>query len=415
MSHLEINAQLVGAQYDFYHDDKTRFLHLSGGFGSGKSTVLVHKLLKLSMLNAPYDGGLVVPTFADFKNDVLPIMEGILDDNGIDYTYHGTDHKFQFPWSKGFLRVFSADKKIRGMNVAYIGVNELCLISLERYLEAIGRVRIKGAPFPQVVSSSTPEGIASPYYNKFVEAPMANSKILYMNTMENAHNLDPHYIQSLRDTYPQQLIDAYLNGLWVSLSGARFYYAYESSRNDKVNEPNWDEQFYCAMDQNVDPFCASIWQRHGNKFIGIEEIMLSGGAGYRVENMTAALKARGYNGNNTIICPDPTAKNRSVNGAPVREILEREGFSVVMRNVAPRFRERNINMNKHFERGLIEVNPKMVGVKKDLIAVEMDPVNFEKSKKNQSLTHFSDGLDYLIDCYSPFNGHKQGAEVRKLR
>lgn len=416
MSLLEINAQLVGAQYDFYHDDTTRFLHLSGGYGSGKTTVLAHKLLKLSILNAPYDGGLVVPTFADFKNDFLPVIEGILEDNGIDFEYHGTDHKFKFPWSKGFLRVFTADKKIRGMNVAFIGVNELCLISKERYLEAIGRVRIKQAKFPQVVSSSTPEGYASPYYNIFVENPWRGSKILYMNTMENAHNLDPNYIQSLKDSYPKQLIDAYLHGLWVSLSGNRFYYAYSPDANDKINEPDWDNQFYCAMDQNVDPFCASIWQRVGNKFLGIEEIKLSGGDGFRVENMTSALKARGYTGRNTIICPDPTAKNRSVNGAPVREILEREGYQVIMRNVAPRFRERNINMNKHFEKKLIEINPKtMTGLKKDLIAVEMDQVNFEKSKKNQELTHFSDGLDYFIDCYSPFNSHRTSNSVSKIR
>lgn len=416
MSLLEINAKLVGAQYDFYHDDETRFLHLSGGYGSGKTTVLAHKLLKLSILNAPYDGGLVVPTFADFKNDFLPVMEGILNDNGIDFEYHGTDHKFKFPWSKGFLRVFTADKKIRGMNVAYIGINELCLISKDRYLEAIGRVRIKQAKFPQVVSSSTPEGYASPYYSIFVENPWKGSKILYMNTMENEHNLDPNYIQSLRNSYPKQLIDSYLHGLWVSLSGNRFYYAYDPTKNDKINAPDYSDQFYCAMDQNVDPFCSSIWQRAGNKFIGIEEIKLSGGDGFRVENMTAALKARGYTGRNTIICPDPTAKNRSVNGAPVREILEREGYQVIMRNVAPRFRERNINMNKHFEKGLIEINPKtMIGLKKDLIAVEMDQVNFEKVKTNHDLTHFSDGLDYLVDVYSPFNSHKQTVDVRKVR
>lgn len=416
MSHLQIDAQLVGAQYDFYHDDETRFLHLSGGYGSGKTTVLAHKLLKLSMLNAPYDGGLVVPTFADFKNDFLPVMEGILESNGIDFDFHGTDHKFKFPWSKGYLRVFSADKKIRGMNVAYMGVNELCLISKERYLEAIGRVRIKQSKHPQIVSSSTPEGYASPYYNIFVENPWKNSKILYMNTMENAHNLDSNYIQSLKDTYPKQLIDAYLHGLWVSLSGNRFYYAYSPENNDKVTEPNWDEQFYCAMDQNVDPFCASIWQRNGAKYIGIEEIKLSGGDGFRIENMTAALKARGYNGKNTIICPDPTAKNRSVNGAPVREILELAGFKVIMRNIAPRFRERSMNMNRHLERGLIEINPKtMPGLKKDLISVEMDQATFEKSKKNKDLTHFSDGLDYLIDVYSPFSGHKETVKMMTIR
>lgn len=416
MNHLQIKAQLVGAQYDFYYDDITRFLHLSGGYGSGKSTALVHKLIKLSMINAPFDGGLVVPTFADFKNDVLPIMENIFYENDITFKYHGTDHKFQFPWSKGYLRVFSADKKLRGPNLAYVGINELCLIPVERYLEAIGRVRIREAPFPQVVSSSTPEGIGSPYYTKFVENPMKNSKILYMNTMENSHNLDPNYIQSLFDTYPKQLIDAYLHGLWVSLSGNRFYYSYTPEKNDRSHEPNPNMLFHIGIDFNVAFLCASVWQDYGNKLVCVDEVVLKDGDGFKTENLVTALKIRGYNGNNSICYPDPASRARSTRGDPDAETLKRAGYEVRMRNVAPRFRERQINVNNLMEKGLIEINPKRCQhLKKDLISVESDPVTMEKNKKNPQLTHMSDGMDYLVDILRPFNAHKSVIKADRIR
>lgn len=416
MNHLEINAELVGAQYDFYYDDTTRFLHLSGGYGAGKSTALVYKLLKLSMLNAPYDGGLVVPTFSDFKNDVLPIIESILDDNGIDYTYHGTDHKFQFPWSKGYLRVFSADKQIRGPNLSYIGLNELCLIKLERYLEAIARVRIKGAPYPQIVSSSTPEGVGSPYYDKFVERPMKNSRILYMNTMENAHNLDANYIQSLRDTYPKQLIDAYLNGLWVSLSSNRFYYSYQPDKNDHKNVRNDDLEYHIGIDFNVSFMASTIWQDLGNKLVCVDEVVLKDGDGYKTENLITALRLRGYTPQNSICYPDPASRARSTRGDPDAETIKRAGYQVRMQNVAPRFRERQINVNNLFDKGLIEINPDTCPhLKKDLIAVESDPVTMEKNKKNMNLTHSSDSMDYLVSILRPFNPHKNSIDVRKVR
>ena len=135
-------------QRQFHTDIVTRFLHLSTGFGGGKTYALCQKALQLSFLNAPHHGGLVVPDFQEFKKDVLPEMQAILDTNGIPYKYHGSDHYFTFPWSKGKLFVVSADKAIRGPNWAYAVINEVTLIPLLRYKEVIGRVRVKVAKYP---------------------------------------------------------------------------------------------------------------------------------------------------------------------------------------------------------------------------------------------------------------------------
>lgn len=388
-------------------DLQTKFLHLSAGYGFGKSRTLVLKLLHLSQLNAPYHGGVVVPSYTDFTRDVKIAFEDIFHENNIKAEYHGSEHKYKLPWTKGALYVATAEKKIRGPNWAYAGINELTLISIERYREVIGRVRIKGAKVPQIASSGTPEGLASDYYECFVEKPLAGSRCLYGDTRENAHNLNPQYIQSLYDTYPKALLDAYMKGLWVNLTGNRFYFSYDPIKNDKIIEKEPNTNFICAMDMNVDPFCVSIWQRFGKRFIGIDEIILEGGDGYKVENMIKALETRGYTHRNTVICPDPTAKNRNVTGRTVKEILEGSGYTVQFRQSAPRMRERQINMNKHFENGLITINPTtQPKTKKDFMAVEVDPITFEKSKKNPKLTHLSDGVDYMVDVYSPFNDHR---------
>lgn len=413
---MKITYRPVGAQKEFFNDDATKLLHLSAGYGFGKTTALLYKLLKLSRLNFPFHGGLVVPTYTDFKRDVMPAFEGIFDKHKIRARFHGSDHYYNFPWTTGRLYVTTAERKIRGPNWAYAGINELTLISTERYRDVIGRVRVKGAKAPQIVSSGTPEGLASEYYELFVERPMTGSKILYGDTRENAHNLDPGYVDMVLASYPKALADAYIRGLWVNLAGNRFYFEYDPARNDKENKVRNDMQFICAMDFNVEFLSASIWQYHGGIFHGLDEIVLEGGEGYNVENMIRALEAKGYGPYNTVICPDPAGKSRNTSGKTEVEILENAGYIVKTRAAAPRFRERQINMNKLFETGKILVNPKtQPKTKKDFMSVECDPHTLEKVKTNKKLTHLSDGCDYMVDIYSPFNDKRTINHIERLR
>lgn len=413
---MKINFKPVGAQKEFFNDDLTKLLHLSAGYGFGKTTILLYKILKLSRLNFPFHGGLVVPTYTDFKRDVMPSFENIFEKHKIRARFHGGDHYYNFPWTTGRLYITTAERKIRGPNWAYAGINELTLISMERYREVIGRVRVKGARAPQIVSSGTPEGLASEYYESFVEKPIKNSKILYGDTRENAHNLDPGYIDMVLSSYPKALADAYIKGLWVNLAGNRFYFEYDPVRNDALTKPRTDLPFLIGMDFNVEFLSASVWQYFNNKFYGLDEIVLEGGEGFKVENMIKALEAKGYGPHNSIICPDPAGKSRNTSGKTEVEILEQAGFQVRTRAAAPRFRERQINMNKLFELGRIIVHPEnQKKTKKDFMAVECDPHSLEKIKKNPKLTHLSDGVDYLVDLYSPFNDHRSKNTVSTIR
>lgn len=412
---IKLHSEFVGAQYDFMSDTTTKFLHLSAGYGFGKTRTLCYKALDLSWRNKDLPGGLVVPSYTDFTRDVKVSMEDIFNDHNIDAKFHGQEHSYSLPWTSGKLFVATAEKKIRGPNWGYACINELTLLKLESYREVIGRVRVKGASNPQIASSGTPEGIASAYYEIFVEKPWQGSKVLYGDTRDNAHNLDSSFVQSLYDSYPQAMLDAYLKGLWVNLSGNRFYFSYDPKINDVENKPDPDLQYHCALDFNVDPMCASIWQDWGGKIVALDEICLEGGEGYKTENMVTALRVRGYVPQNTIIYPDPAGASRSTKGAPDNEILRRAGYQVRAKSVAPRFRERQINSNNGFEKRKIEIHPKLKGLKKDLLAVELDPVTLEKVKKNPKLTHFSDGFDYFYDIISPFRGHGKATETTRLR
>lgn len=408
-----ISSKLNPHQREFLFA-KNFLLHLSTGFGGGKTYVLCLKALQLSAVNSPYDGGLVVPTFTDFMRDVHPEMEKILQKNNIKYKYHKTEHWYQFPWSKGKLYVVSAEKELRGPNWAFACINEVTLIPLVRYKEVLGRVRIKNAKQIQIASVGTPEGFVSEYYEYFIEKPPKNLNVLYGNTQDNSDNLNEHYLDLLTDAYDQKMQEAYIKGLWINMASNLFYYSYNPVKNDRLDlEPDFTDSFHCSLDYNVDPMCATLWHYDGNKLYGVDQVELKGGDGYDTRKMAVALGARGYKPSNTIIYPDPAGNARSTKGKPDNIVLKELGFTVRVKAAAPRFRTRQLNVNNLLDKGKILFNPKRCpGIKKDFQGVEQDIITLEKSKKSPNLTHFSDGLDYLCDILFPFSGeHRPSGEV----
>ena len=413
---MKLNYRRNIAQKIFHDDDLTKFLHLSGGYGSGKSFALIQKLFKLSLKNRNLSGGLVCQSYADFKRDIKELMDQICVENKIKYTYHGSEHYYKFPWTTGKLFVTTAEKPIKGPNWAFAGINELTLIPIERYREIIARVRLKKAPCPQVVSCGTPEGLLSGYYDFFIENPKANSKVVYANTRDNLSNLSPDYIDSLKSAYDEQSLKAYLEGEFINRAGNAFYYAYSKDKNeDKTMEENTEYPVLVSMDFNVDPMVATIWQWQLDGSLGaVNELILRQNAD--TNKMCNALKDQGYTPDRTEIFPDPAGRARSTKGQPDHQILRNNGFTDLrIKNSAPSFRKRQLNTNNLFEKKKLKVNPvKCPWMRKDLMRVTQDKSTLEKEKTNPELTHSSDGLDYMCDILFPFSGtkpHQSGSDT----
>lgn len=404
-------------QIEFDEDLNSKFLHLSSGYGGGKSYALCMKMLKLSQLNAPYSGGLLAPSYKEIKRDIIPIFEDIFEKNNLTpfVRLHKTDFYYSLPWTAGKLYLFTAETKLRGPNLSYMGINEATLISAERYREAIGRVRVRGSKFPQIASVGTPEGVSNFMYDLFVENPMPGSRVIYGDTRDNAMNLDPGYITSLEHSYDKVSLDAYLKGLWINMNGNQFYYSYDPKTNDDKSIKQIKYQtIHCFLDFNVEHMTATVWHQKEGNLLGFDEVVLENNAD--TKKMTEALKARGYTPDITIIYPDPAGAARSTQGAPDHKILQDCGFQVVKKNAAPRMRERQLNVNNLLDKGVIKFNPDtMPKLKKDLQAVEQDPITMGKVKTNPKLTHASDGLDYGCDILYPFSGKKPTASVVKFR
>lgn len=424
-------------QEEYHQDITTKFLHLSTGFGGGKSYALCMKSFQLSQINMNIPGGCVVPSIADYKKDLLPLYEEILELNGIRYRYHKTDKWFRFPWTRAKMYVETAEKRIRGPNWGWAVINEVTLLKHSSYKETIGRVRIRSTPHPQIASGGTPEGTSHWLYEKFIEEPMDRSRVIFGDTRANQMNLNEDYVPTLEASYDAIMLDAYLRGLFVNMNGHRFYYAYDPKMNDRKDiEQIEGAEVYVSLDYNVSPMIATLWnivfvnKKHDGHIVPIlnphtgqpeqaaiafDSIVIEDGAD--TLKMCSAFREYGLDPDTTTIFPDPAGKSRATNGPPDNVILKNEGwYKIKTRLAAPRFRKRQLAVNNLLAKGRIRLHPiRCKTLKKDLEAVEQDTATYEKIKTNPKLTHASDGMDYFIDLMFPLSGQKPDSRSTKYR
>lgn len=427
---INLSGTSNAKQMEFFRDDQSKLLHLSGGFGSGKSFMLVAKLLKLSMLNKNIRGGVVCPDFSEYRKDLRPALIELLDMHRIKYHEHKSHSVWRFPWSNKEVQVVSAEKRIRGPNWGFAVINELTLMPLVRYQETIARVRIKGAPCPQIASSGTPEGFANDYYEYLIENPKPSARVITVSTRENVKNLGEDYIKMLENTFDATQQAAYIDGEWVNMTTNRFYYKYEPRRHDdptiEFHEDEDDHGFFpqivhVSMDFNVNPMSANFWQQReivpklkARRIVAFDEINIKGDAD--TQRMCIAMIANGYTPDRCIVYADPAGQWRSTKGAPDKKILESHGFVVKCRASAPRFRQRMLNAANLFDKEMVSINPdKCPELKKDLLNNSFDQSNYEKIKDQALRTHHSDGMDYMFDILYPFSGNRDGISSVTIR
>lgn len=398
---MKINYDRLIHQIGFDNDIVSEQVLLTSGFGGGKTYALLMKHLKLTMLNKNVPSGLFVPTYSEFTRDVAPLMEQILLENDIQPIYHKTEHYYKFPWTKAKTYVISCENRVRGPNLGFCSINEPGLISYERFKEIIGRKRLPNVKVKQINMAGTPEGTSNWLYEHCIVKNLTT--VYYGNTRDNKF-IDSTYVRTLEQNYDKTMLQAYLEGKFVNMNGAMFYYAFSRNKNldEKIKRNN--EQIHCGLDFNVEKMTATLWiLTDGPK--AFDEIVIPDNAD--TNKMCNALKERGYNPDNTIIYPDPSGKKRTTIGIGDFQIIQNHGYQLKFKHKAPGFRDRQLAVNNLLDKGLLKINPiTCKTLLRDLESVEQDTGTLEKIKKNPELTHASDGMDYMIDILYPLSGKK---------
>lgn len=404
---LNLKWDKLPAQAECYDDDKTTTLLFSGGLGSGKTYSLCRKAIKLSILNRGFPGGLLVPAYSDFRRDVMPTFEEIFDEakliEGKHWWFNKQFKEYRFAWNRKPLYIFTAENPIAGPNLAYCLINEHSLIRFERIKEMLRRVRVKNAPFKQRYMAGTPEDVHG-WLEDFVEAQQkleeGEFKIVYSDTRDN-HHIDPDYRKHLESMLDEQSLKVFAGGQIVRLGGDYYYYSFTRAKNVRPVSYNPEELIHCGLDFNVGKMACSFshkrWCLENNRYEQhfFDELILKGDS--NTPRMAEAIANR-YPKDNMLITCDAAGKNRSSVGGSDVQVLKQHGYDVRYKPANPRHRKRQLLINGLMHHGRVIVDPSCKLLIKDFEKVQQNKVDFAKAKdKDDNLTHFSDGADYVLD------------------
>lgn len=215
-----------------------------GSFGSGKTHVLCRANIGLALQypGIPQLLGRFHSTdLRDTTQKQFFDLIGQLDDEVARQIGHRqgprlgewrqTDRDFR--WFNGSVTHFrpldQAEQKYKSLTLATYGFDEADQVSLEAANVLTGRLRAKGYPrVGYMVSNPTPKNhwlykwfVTSPLAQPTADGSQPQHYLLRTNTRENAANLPPNYIESLRDKYSPEHIRRYLDGEWGGLEGDR--------------------------------------------------------------------------------------------------------------------------------------------------------------------------------------------------
>lgn len=356
-------------------EPQARFLALDckyaafvGGFGSGKSETMINRAI-LDAATSPHALiALYAPTYDLIKLITMPRLEAKLTKLGIKYTVNKTWNTIETEGNligNFILRSLDSPERIVGYESYRAHIDEIDVLKKDQAnmawnkIIARNRQRLPNVENQQnrVCAYSTPEGFNF-LYDRWVKNKKPGYELVQAASESNPY-LPPDYIQSLRDSYPGALIDAYLNGQFVNLTSGTIYSEFDRVKNNSDEHILKDDQLFIGMDFNVGKMAATVFvKRKVGKQVQwhiVDEIydLLD------TPTMIDELRKR-YGNKEITIYPDASGTSRKPNDASVSDIslLEKAGFKIKAHKKNPYVKDRITAVNNAFNKQIVFVNVK---------------------------------------------------------
>lgn len=408
-----------------FHESRKDKVHMSGGWGSGKTYALCMKMFQLMQENYGLPGGILVPSYKSYKRDLLPELKELCHVNRIRASYNKSDFIWTFPDTKSTVYVFHSTPEgdgIKGPNLAWFIANELNLCHKMSYLAALGRIRLKEAKLPQMASSGAPEGFDW-CYEYFLEETRVDSDVIFASSRDNPH-LSDAYVKMLESSYDPQMVKQYVDGIPVNLNKLACLYAFDRKKHVGKVERLKDYPVWVSLDFNVSPMAATLYNRvpfaHINRtgYLGythqlraFDEICLQSS---NTEELCKVLKEKlylpdqGIDYEGTIIYPDPAGIARSTksNFSDI-DILRENGFKNIKYKTKLSVRNCLNAANAFVAKDMLIVDSHCRNFIQDAEQCVFREGLFEIDKSNPQRTHWLDGFKNMIDYEFPVGGRRE--------
>ena len=390
-------------------NSKATFPALVSGFGGGKSETMVMKALKQMFEIENAQIAIYEPTVDLIKKIMYPRFEEILSNAGLQFTLNKTDGVIEIPnIGTVIFRSLENPDRIIGYEVHHSHIDELDTLDKDKaemvWQKLLGRNRKKIVPKdPSRISTkrntasvyTTPEGYGF-VYSRWKKESRTGYELIQASTFDNPF-LPQDYIDNLRESYPPQLIDAYLNGKFVNLNSGTVYPNYDPILNRCHLVPEIDlKPYHIGMDFNVNHMAAVVCVKEYGKLLVIDEI-----SDVRdTPAMIDEIKSRYDTGRIITIYPDASGRSsKSVDASKSDITLLREaGFRVKAPKKNPPVRDRIVSVNSSLCNALGQRRLLINDKKCQTLSANLIEQSYSKDgtpDKSHNTDHMPDALGYV--------------------
>ena len=388
-----------------------RFPAFVGGFGSGKTLAAMTRAMRLKIQCRSNDIAYYLPTYPLIEDIAFQRFPELCERKGWAYKLNKQAGVLEFPGAGRILfRNMEQPHRIIGYEVAHSLVDEIDTMATDKARDAwnkiIARNRQKCGMPNSVGVATTPEGFKF-VYDRWQRDPAPGYELIRAKTEENAANLPPDYIQGLRDTYPSNLLAAYLDGEFVNLTSGSVYPEFDRTLNASSETIQTSEPLHIGQDFNVGQMASVVF-------------VLRDGLPHAVEELTgildtpaliATIKAR-YQGHAIHVYPDASGNARKSNNASESDIalLHQARFNVLVPTSNPAVKDRVLAMNQMINRN----GERRLRVNIDRCPSFVEALEKQAYDKNGEPDKTS-GFDHLNDAAGYFMAYRYPVRTRAMQ
>lgn len=349
--------KMLSHQYELLADTSTKILGLISGFGAGKTYAACRKAIQLAFLNPGCDGIITEPTYPMLRDIFIPEMKQALEEWEVPYKFNASNSIF-------FVNINGEETKILcmsmenverlvGINAAWIICDEFdttkAELAYKAFIKLLGRLRAGNVR--QFVITTTAEGFKAAYRIFITEAD-DSKRLIQAKTTDNKY-LPADFIDTLRQQYPENLLEAYLNGKFVNLTSGSIYKYFDRARHHTDIIETEAEELIIGQDFNIGGCVSIVYIKRGDSLIAVNEY-----ESYDTRGIAINTKEK-YPNRVVSFYPDASgnAKKTSANETDI-QILREAGFKVYVNKTNPSVKDRINITNNLYEKNRLFINTK---------------------------------------------------------
>jgi hypothetical protein len=336
-----------------------KFRAFVAGFGSGKTWVGCAGLCQHAWEFPRINAGYFAPSYPMVRDIFYPTIEEVAEDWGLRTVVKRADHEVHLYSGRQYrttiiCRSMDDPNKIVGFKIGHALVDELDVMKLHQaetaWRKIIARTRQQAPGLRNGVDvTTTPEGFNFVYRQWVKEAREKPDQaglygMVQASTYQNGKNLPAGYIESLRASYPPQLIQAYLRGQFVNLTSGAVYPNFDRTQNHTDADIEPADVLHVGMDFNVLKMAAVVFAVKDGAPNALAELVNVRDTPTMARMLKERFKDKGHQ---VLVYPDASGQNTSSKNASESDlsILRAAGLTVKANHSNPRVKDRVASVN----------------------------------------------------------------------